>query len=118
MRKILFLLIACTALVATPVLTTSCTSAPSSRVTEVKTLKTVAVSVDAAMKVAAQLYKDGKITAGQWLKIADFHDNTFQPAFKLAVSSVQADLSSVASPDILGLAAQLADLVAKLQPAK
>lgn len=67
------------------------------------------------MKVAAGLLRDGKITRAQWDKLAAFHDAVFQPAYNLAVAGVQADLSSVASPDILALFGQLAAIVASYQ---
>lgn len=104
--------------VAAPVLTFSGCAAPSTRVQEVKTLKVVGLSVDATMKLAAQLYHDGKIGANLWQKIADIHDRQFQPAFNLAVQAVQSDLSSVASPDLAALAAQLAALLAPYLEAK
>lgn len=89
-----------------------CQTAPSARVEQVKTLKIVGASVDATMKVAAQLYHDGKISAEVWGKIAAIHDTQFQPAFNFAVQAVQADVSSVASPDLVTLSLQLAALIA------
>lgn len=115
-NKILFWLALAVAAPALPVIETGCSLAPSQRSAEVTTLKVLGASVDASMKVAAQLLHDGKITWPQWQKLADFHDNKFQPAYNLAVAAVQADLSSVASPDLLNLAAQLASIVASYQP--
>lgn len=108
MKKLLLLL--CLALTA-PVLPTGCRTAPTERVSTVVTLKVIGASVDASMKLAAQLVRDQRITWEQWRVIADFHDQKFQPAYNLAVAAVQSDLSSVASPDLLALAGQLAVIV-------
>lgn len=97
--------------IACPLAPIGCNSSPSSRVQQVQTLKGVGASVDTAMKVAARLLKDGKITREQWDKLAAFHDNKFQPAYKFAVSLVRSDLSSVASPDILSLLSELLAIV-------
>ena len=96
-------------------LTTGCSTAPTQRTTEVTTLKIVGASIDASMKIAADLYKKGKITPAQWAEIADLHDNKIQPAYNLAVVSVQADLSSIASTDLVNLAVQLAALIQRYQ---
>lgn len=93
-----------------------CQTAPSARSTEVTTLRVLGASVDTSMKIAAQLLKDGKITWTQWDRIAEFHDKQFQPAFNLAVAAVQADLSTVASPDLLALFGQLSAIIASYQP--
>lgn len=108
-RFLLILLLA----VATPLASTSCSTAPSSRVTEVKTLKIVGATAKTAMDAATQLLKDDKITVAQWTKVASFYDGKFQPAFTLAVAAVGSDLTA-ASPDILSLATQFASLVAEL----
>jgi hypothetical protein len=81
-----------------------------------QTLQAVGLAVDAAMKTAAGMYHNNQITAAQWAQIADIHDNKFQPAFNLAVQAVQANLSSIASPDVVALASQLSALVASFQP--
>jgi hypothetical protein len=91
---------------------TGCGTAPSQRVVAVQSLKAVGQSADATVALSAQLYRDGRITADQARGVMDFYDTKFQPAYRLAVSSVQADLSSIASPDLAALAAQLAALVA------
>lgn len=88
---------------------TSCQSAPTTRVQEVKTLKAVGLSVDATMRLAAQLYHDGKISADTWQRIAIVHQQ-FLPAFNLAVKAVQSDLTP-ASPNLLSLAAQLSAIL-------
>lgn len=107
MKKLI--LIIC--LLAAPVAFVTSCAAPSTRVQEVKTLKVVAVSVDATMKVAAQMYHDGKISAVTWTQIAVAHDR-FQAAFNVAVKAVQSNLDSYASPDILTLAAQISSVLA------
>ena len=108
MKKFLLAL----ALACAAISPTACTTAPTARVQEVKTLKAVGLAVDGTMQLAAQLYHDGKIDAALWQKIATAHDTQFQPAYRLAVAAVQANLDSVASPDLAALAAQLAALVA------
>lgn len=97
-----------------PIVQTGCQQPPSQRVVQVQSLKAVGLAVDGGMKAAAQLYHNGQITEAQWNKVADFHDNKFLPAFNLAVAAVQSDLSSAASPDVLALATQFANLVAQL----
>ena len=67
------------------------------------------------MKVAASLYHDGKITAAQWQTVADTHAK-FQAAYRLAVATVQSNLDSVASPDLVALAGQLVSVVQQLVP--
>ena len=105
-------------LILTPAaLTLPACQAPASRVAQVTTLKVLGASVDETMKVAAGLFHDGRITLTQWARIAAFHDQKFQPAYRLAVAAVKADLSSMASPDLVGLAAQLLDLVKTYIPA-
>lgn len=99
------------AFVAVPAFT-GCSTAPSQRVVAVQSLKAVGQSADASVALSAQLYRDGRITADQARAVMDFYDTKFQPAYRLAVSAVQADLSSIASPDLAALASQLAGLVA------
>jgi hypothetical protein len=101
------------ALTASPVIYTSCQTAPTQRGVEVTTLKALGATVDTTMQIVAQAYKDGRITASQAYAIAEFHDNKFQPAYRLAVAAVQSDLSSIASPDLIGLATQLSQLASQ-----
>lgn len=108
MNRILLATLLCFLPISGPI---GCATAPSSRVAEVKTLQVVGASVDTAMKLAAQLYHDGKMGAAQWDQVAAIHGK-FRPAYNLAVAAVQADLSSPASPDLAALAAQLVALVA------
>lgn len=103
-------------LFAAPLAPIGCSTPPSARVVQVQTLKTVGATVKASMQVAAQLLKDGKITWAQWEKLANFHDTKFQPAYLLAVSTVSADLSSAASPDLLALFGQLLAIAETFQP--
>jgi hypothetical protein len=104
---------------AIPLAQSGCQTAPNARVQTVTTLKVVGASVDATMRLGAQLLRDGKITRAQWDQLAVIHDAKFQPAFNLAVSAVQANLDSVASPDLLALSSQLAALISSFQtPAK
>jgi hypothetical protein len=88
---------------------------PTARVQEVQTLLTIGTAVDSAMKIAAGLYQHGQITKAQWDNIADIHDNKFLPAYNLAIAAVQADFSSIASPDLVSLASQLITAVQQFQ---
>lgn len=116
MKKYLTLLIAAVVFGLTALETSSCSTAPTQRGQTVTTLKIVGASVDASMKIAVQLLRDGHITAAQWNLIATIHDQKFLPAYNLAVAAVQANLDTVASPDLAALAAQLASIVASYQP--
>jgi hypothetical protein len=117
--KILKSLLACVAigLVSTAITTvnTGCQQAPSQRVVQVQTLKAVGQSAEATVALSAQLYRDGKITAAQARQVADFFDSKFQPSFRVAVAAAQANLDSIASPDVLNLATQLSNLVIQFQ---
>lgn len=108
--RVLATLLALLMATAVPLAVTGCGTAPAGRVTEVKTLKAAGATADTAMKLAAQLYHDGRITADKWNAIADFHTQKFRPAYNLAVAAVQSDLTP-ASPELWALAGQLAALV-------
>ena len=97
---------------AVPVLTvTPACQAPSARNVQVQSLKAVGQSAEATLALSAQLYRDGRITAEQARAVLDFYNVKYLPAFRVAVSAVQANLDSIASPDLIGLASQLANLV-------
>jgi hypothetical protein len=100
---------------AVPLVTTSCQTAPSERVLTIQTLKSVGQTAEAAVTLSAQLYRDSKITAAQARQVMDLYDGKFQPAFRFAVVGARSNLESVASPDLLNLASQLAALVASFQ---
>lgn len=102
------------ALVSAPVLTTGCSNTPTTQTTKYKTLAAVGAAAQAAMDGAATTLKAGKITVPQFQRIASFYDTKFQPAFRFAVTAAQADLSSVASPDLTSLLVQLTTLVAEV----
>lgn len=99
---------------ALPVYQSGC-AAPSTRVAQVQTLKSVGQAAEAAVSLSAQLYRDGKITAAQARQVMTLYDQKFQPAFRLAVSAAQANLDSIASDDVTALASQLSALVLNLQ---
>jgi len=99
---------------ATPLAYQGCATAPDQRVQAVQTLGTVGASAKAAMDTATQLLKVNQITVAQWQSIANFYDTKFQPSYNLAVAAVQANLSSIASPDVINLSAQFLALVAQL----
>lgn len=112
LRSILFVsFIAC----VIPLITPGCKTPPDQRGQAVTTLKIVGASVDATMKLGAQLLYDKQITRAQWDQIAVIHDTQFQPAYNLAVAAVQANLDSVASPELIGLASQLASAIVSFQ---
>ena len=113
MKKLL--LAVCLFAAPLPLLFTSC-AAPSTRVQEVKTLKAVGLAVDGTMRLAAQMVHNGTISAATWQQIAKIHDEQFQPAFNAAVSAVQMNLDSFASPDIVALAAQISAVLAPYIP--
>lgn len=92
-----------------------CTTAPSGRVAAVQTLKAVGLSAKTAMDASTELLKRDTITVAQWEKVASFYDNRFQPAYRLAVTAVNSDFSSLASPDLVNLAIELNALVASLK---
>ena len=108
--KSIRLLILALAVAIAPVAYQGCTTPPSERVQVVTTLKALGAARDTAMQVAGQLWLAGKIDDAQRDKIIDFHDNKFQPAYRLAVAGVQADLT-IASPDLVNLFAQLQALI-------
>jgi hypothetical protein len=93
-----------------------CATPPSARVVQVQTLKAVGQTAEAAVALSARLYRDGVITPNQALEIRAFYDERFQPAFRLAAAAAQANLDSIASPDLAALAGQLAALVASYTP--
>ena len=110
MRRFLFLL--CLVLVVPTF--HGCSSTPNERTAYVQTLKAVGATAESAVSLSAQLYRDGRITPAQAREVADFYDKKFQPVFRLAVSTAKADISTVASPDLVALASQLASLVTSL----
>lgn len=105
-------------LLGCPIAAVGCKSAPSERVSEVRTLKGVGAAVSAGMRVSAQLLKDGKITRSQWDMIAKLHDTKIQPTFNLAVAAVQADLSRHASAELMALVGQFLALIESFKPAQ
>jgi len=97
-----------------PVLQTGCTTPPDQRVQTVQTLKIVGQSAKTSMDAATQLLKQGTISVAQWSKVAEVYDRSFQPIYSTAIVTAHANLDSVADPELLGIAAQLAALVAEL----
>jgi len=91
-----------------------CSTPPSERVTVYQTLQVLGGTAKASMDASTQLLKQGSITVPQWQKIAAFYDTKWQPAYGLAVASARSDLSTVASPDLMALAAELSALVSQL----
>ncbi len=94
---------------------TGCSTPPNQRVAQVQTLKAVGLSAKTAMDAATDLFVAGKITHAQWDKVAVVYDAKFQPAFRIAVAAVGSDMSSIASPDLIGLALEINTLVTNLK---
>lgn len=112
MKKLILILSLAFAL---PILNTGCPTPPNERVATVTTLKAVGQTAEGAVMLSAQLYRDGKINATQARKVNALYDEKFQPAYRAAVAAAKSDLSSIASPDLVNLAAQLAALVSQFQ---
>lgn len=113
MKKLLLILaLSFSALTVLP----GCGTAPSARVVQVQTLKTVELSAKASLDTAVQLVKSGQITVLQWQAISDFYDNKLQPAFLLANSTAKADLSDPTSPQIAELSGEFLSLIASFAP--
>jgi hypothetical protein len=112
--KLLYLIALASFATAVPLATTGCQQAPNERVQAVQTLRIIGQTAKTSMDGATQLLKQGSITVEQWRKVADFYDHKLQPTYALAVATAQSDLSTPASPDLIGLAATLAALVAEL----
>jgi hypothetical protein len=117
-KRIAFVLCLVLAVVCIPSALTSCAHPPSERVAQVQTLKAVGHTAEAAVATSAQLYAGGQITAEQARAINSLYDTRFQPAFRVAVEAVNANLESVASPELVALAAQLSALVLTYQKTK
>jgi hypothetical protein len=110
MRTILLVL----ALAFAPAFQTGCQTAPTQRTQVVTTLKVLGASAKAGMDAATDLLKRGQITVTQWQRVALFYDTRWQPAFSVAVGAARADLSTLASPDLIALATDFANLVSQL----
>lgn len=89
--------------------------APSARVVQVQTLKAVGHTAEAAVATSAQLYGARLITDKQARDVMDLYNLRFQPAYRVAVNAVNANLDSLASPELADLAGQLATIVASYQ---
>lgn len=96
-----------------PVLHTGCATPPDQRVQTVTTLKIVGQSAKTSMDAATQLLKQGSISVAQWSKVADVYDKNWQPTYALAVVTAHSNINSPADPELVGIAAQLAALVAE-----
>lgn len=114
LRFFLLPLLVWAAFFSLPVMQTGCSS-PSTRVAQVQTLKAVGHTAEAAVATSAQLYGAHLITDKQARDVMDLFDGKFQPAYRVAVNAVNANLDSIASPELVSLAAQLATIVASYQ---
>lgn len=98
-----------------PVMQTGCSTPADARHAQYATLKAVGDTADAVVALCAHLYASGTITAAQANQIRSIYDGQFQPAYRLAVLTARSDLSTVASPDLLAIAAQLSSLIVQFQ---
>lgn len=112
MKKLLLILALATAL---PLVQTGCSTPVNERVTQVQTLKGVGQARDAAMQVAGQLWRDGKITDAKRDEIIEFHDNVFQQAYLIAVDGVLHPDLHLASPELITLLTRLQTLIHSTQ---
>lgn len=92
---------------------TGCNTPPDARVVEVRTLLVVGEAAKASMDSATLLLKNKVITLDQWRTVADLYDVKFQGAYKVAILTAKSDLSP-ASPDLIAIAAEIANLVTQL----
>ena len=92
-----------------------CQTSPSQRTQTYTTLRVLGASIETSMTIAARMFKAGEITQAQWDRLADIHDNKIQPAYRLAVQSAKANLSSVASPELVTLVTDFSNLILSLQ---
>lgn len=95
---------------------TACSTPPSERVVQVQSLKAVGQAAEAAVVLSAQLYRDNKINDRQARDVMEIYNLKFQPIYREAVKAAQANLDSIASPELASLAAQLSSLVLSFQP--
>lgn len=94
---------------------TACTTAPEQRqVAQTQSLIATGQIAETAVGVAAQLFRDGRITAAQARSVMDLYDRDFQPAFRVAVAASQNNLAA-ATPELVSLASQIANLVSQYQ---
>ncbi len=115
MKRLISILLFISIAIVVPIAHVGCTTPTDKRVVAVQTLKAVGQTAEAAVTTAGQLYTAKTITATQVRQVADLYDNKFQPAYRLAVAAVNSNLDSVASPDLVALAAQLSALVLSFQ---
>jgi hypothetical protein len=113
--KTLRLLLLSVVLASSPALFVACSTPPNERVVQVQTLKAVGHTAESAVAASAQFYAAGRITAAQARQVMDIYDKRFQPAFRVAVNAVNANLDSVASPELVAIAAELSALVLTFQ---
>lgn len=115
MKKFLILLVLA---FSTPLVVTQTGCSTTQQAQSVVTLEIVGQTAQTAMNASATLLKNGQITVAQWTKIATIYDTQFQPAYAIAVTAAQSNLSSIASPDLVTLAGQIAALAATFIPTK
>lgn len=97
MKKLILVLALAFTAIALPVSQTGCTQAQTQ--TAYITLDATGKAAKASMDASTQLLKQGAISVAAWQKIADTYDNSFQPAYNLAV--VAAGTSTAPAPQTL-----------------
>lgn len=115
MKKIIVLFAVAFLATALPVFETGCSTPSSARNVQYSTLKAVGETADAAVALSAHLYQQHVITPAQANQVRDLYDLKFQPAYRFAVNAARADLSTLASQDLMALAGQLSSLVVQFQ---
>lgn len=106
MKKLLLIL----CLTTTPILLMSCATSQTVHNVEVKSILVVATGVDEAMKVAAQLVKDGFLTRTQWDSIAAVHVK-YQALLKLTVDAVKNNTNAPAPADLIALSTEVISMI-------
>lgn len=96
------------------VIFTGCMNQSAATVTY-KTLDTLGAGVDAAMKTAALLKVNGKITSAQWQTVADAHA-MFLVAYNAAIDAAAVALDKASVPaNVQALATDVLNIVASFQ---
>ena len=79
------------------------------------TLNIINTNVNNTMKVAADLYHNGKLTEAQRIEIATFYNHDFLPVYNIAVTKASFNLSNFANADLTKLSIDFAALVNSYQ---
>lgn len=119
MKKLLMIGFTSLRLLAMPVaigtILTGCTGCTTTaKQIEYKTLASVGLAVDDAMKAAANARHNNKLTAMQWETVTALHDVKFLPVYNQACDAASLDLNTVPTADLVKLATDLITTIQKL----